>query len=117
MPAKALFFDVGNTLLFPNRKLMLHALHQRQMFPSEELLRHIECQTKSQFDSLLESHSAIDHGFWDIFYSRLLADLQLSDDSLHSDLLYALESRQTGAKSGPERANLCSGWPNITAWQ
>lgn len=87
MPVKALFFDVGNTLLFPNRKLMLHALHERQIFPSEELLRKIECQTKSEFDSLLESHSAIDHGFWHIFYSRLLRELQLSDDSLHSDLV------------------------------
>jgi HAD superfamily hydrolase (TIGR01509 family) len=87
MPAKALFFDVGNTLLFPNRKLMLHALHERQIFPSEELLQELERQTKSQFDSLLESHSAIDHGFWHIFYSHLLKDLQLSDDSLHSDLL------------------------------
>ena len=87
MPVKALFFDVGNTLLFPNRKLMLHALHERQIFPSEELLRKIECQTKSEFDSLLESHSAIDHGFWHIFYSRLLRELQLSDASLHSDLV------------------------------
>ena len=87
MPVKALFFDVGNTLLFPNRKLMLHALHERQIFPSEELLLKIECQTKSEFDSLLESHSAIDHGFWHIFYSRLLRELQLSDDSLHSDLV------------------------------
>jgi HAD superfamily hydrolase (TIGR01509 family) len=87
MPVKALFFDVGNTLLFPNRKLMLHALHERQIFPSEELLRKIECHTKSEFDSLLESHSAIDHGFWHIFYSRLLRELQLSDASLHSDLV------------------------------
>jgi HAD superfamily hydrolase (TIGR01509 family) len=87
MPAKALFFDVGNTLLFPNRKLMLHPLHQRQIFPSEELLRQIECQTKSQFDLLLESHSAIDHGFWQIFYSHLLKELRLSEDSVHADLV------------------------------
>lgn len=87
MPAKALFFDVGNTLLFPNRKRMLHALHQRQIFPSEEVLREIECRTKSEFDSLLESHSAIDHGFWHIYYSHLLEDLRLSDDSVHADLL------------------------------
>jgi HAD superfamily hydrolase (TIGR01509 family) len=87
MTATALFFDVGNTLLFPNRKLMLHALHQRQIFPSEELLRKIECQTKSQFDSLLESHSAIDHGFWQIFYSHLVEELRLPEDSVHADLV------------------------------
>src|SRR3954465_10061935 len=87
MTAKALFFDVGNTLLFPNRKLMLHALHQRQIFPSEELLRKIECQTKSQFDSLLESHSAIDHGFWQIFYSHLVEELRVPEHSVHADLV------------------------------
>jgi HAD superfamily hydrolase (TIGR01509 family) len=87
MPAKALFFDVGNTLLFPDRKRMLHALYERQIFPSEASLQEIERQTKFEFDSLLASHSAIDHGFWQIFYSRLLEDLHLSDDSLHSDLV------------------------------
>ena len=87
MPAKALFFDVGNTLLFPNRKRMLLALHEQQIFPSEEILQDIERRTKREFDSLLETHSAIDRGFWQIFYSRLLEDLQLSDDSLHADLL------------------------------
>jgi putative hydrolase of the HAD superfamily len=66
---------------------MLHALHQRQIFPSEELLRKIECQTKSQFDSLLENHSAIDHGFWQIFYSHLLEELRLPEDSVHADLV------------------------------
>jgi HAD superfamily hydrolase (TIGR01509 family) len=87
MSAKALFFDVGNTLLFPDRKRMLHALHERQIFPSDDQLKEIERQTRLEFDSLLESHSAIDHGFWQIFYSHLLKDLQLSDDSLHADMV------------------------------
>src|SRR6185312_5475236 len=87
MPAKALFFDVGNTLLFPDRKRMLHALHERQIFPSDDQLKEIERRTKREFDSLLESHSAIVHGFWQIFYSHLLEDLDLSDDSLHSDMV------------------------------
>jgi hypothetical protein len=50
MPAKALFFDVGNTLLFPNRKRMLHALHKRQIFPSDDQLKQIERRTKREFD-------------------------------------------------------------------
>ena len=87
MPAKALFFDVGNTLLFPDRKRMLHSLHEKRIFPSDERLKDVERRSKCEFDSLLESHSAIDHGFWHIFYSHLLEDLQLSDDSLHGDLV------------------------------
>jgi putative hydrolase of the HAD superfamily len=85
--AKALFFDVGNTLLFPDRKRMLRALHERQIFPSDELLKEVERQTKPEFDSLLESNSAVDHGFWHIFYSRLLDRLELPDDPARADLV------------------------------
>jgi len=87
MPAKALFFDVGNTLLFPDRKRMLWALHERQIFPSDELLKEIERQTKHEFDSLLEGNSSVDHGFWHIYYSRLLAALEMPDDGFHTDLV------------------------------
>lgn len=87
MAIKVLFFDVGNTLLFPNRKKMLHSLHQRQVFPSEELLRQIECETKQKFDALVESHSAVDHGFWWMFYSRLLSELGTPDESTCADLV------------------------------
>jgi len=87
MQAKALFFDVGNTLLFPNRKRMLQALHERQIFPSDELLKEVERQTKPEFDSLIESNSAVDHGFWHMFYARLLDRLELRDDPVRADLV------------------------------
>jgi HAD superfamily hydrolase (TIGR01509 family) len=87
MPAKALFFDVGNTLLFPDRKRMLHALHERQIFPSDELLKEIERQTKHEFDSLLEGTSGVDHGFWHIYYSHLLAALEIPMDGVRADLV------------------------------
>lgn len=87
MPIKALFFDVGNTLLFPNRQRMLRSLHARQVFPSEELMREVERQTKREFDALLESHAAVDHGFWHIYYTRLLKELNFSDQNICSDLV------------------------------
>lgn len=87
MAIEALFFDVGNTLLFPNRKRMLRSLHERQVFPSEELLRQIERETKQKFDALVESHSAIDHGFWWMFYSRLLGVLGIPDEDTCADLV------------------------------
>ena len=87
MPAKALFFDVGNTLLFPDRKRMLRALHKRKIFPSDELLQEIERQTKHEFDSLVEGNSDVDHGFWHIYYSRLLAALEIPQERLHADLV------------------------------
>jgi len=92
MATKALFFDVGNTLLFLNRSKALRSLHARNIFPSEEQLRAIERQTKQQFDSLIEANSSIDHGFWNIYYSSLLKqfgleELGLTDKAISSDLV------------------------------
>jgi len=87
MPIKALFFDVGNTLLFRIAKQMLRALHELGVIPSEELLRQIERDTKHEFDSLMESHAAVDHGCWHIFYTRLLAELGVADKSVRDDLV------------------------------
>ena len=87
MGIEAIFFDVGNTLLFPNRKKMLQGLHSRQVFPSEELLQRIERESKRNFDALVESHSAVDHGFWWMFYTRLLQELGIPDEALCADLV------------------------------
>ena len=97
MPLKALFFDVGNTLLFPNREKMLRPLHERGLFPSEDLLQEVERQTKHEFDSLLEGNSGVDHGFWKIYYSHLLEQLGMPDADLCHDLV-------TGTRSS---ANWC----------
>jgi FMN phosphatase YigB (HAD superfamily) len=87
MSLTALFFDVGNTLLFPNRERMLLPLHERGSFPSEDLLREVERQTKSEFDVLEENDSSVDHGFWQIYYSRLLDQLGTSDEAIAHELV------------------------------
>jgi putative hydrolase of the HAD superfamily len=87
MPLTALFFDVGNTLLFPNRERMLRPLHERGVFPSEDLLREVERQTKREFDVLEENDSSVDHGFWQIFYSHLLDQLGIPDAAIAQDLV------------------------------
>jgi HAD superfamily hydrolase (TIGR01549 family) len=87
MPLTALFFDVGNTLLFPNRERMLRPLHQRGVFPSDEQLREIERQTKREFDVLEEGDSSVDHGFWQIYYSHLLDQLSIKDEALCHELV------------------------------
>jgi HAD superfamily hydrolase (TIGR01509 family) len=82
-----LFFDVGNTLLFPNRETMLRPLHQRGVFPSGEMLQEIERKTKREFDVLEENDSSVDHGFWNIFYSDLLDQLSIKDEALCNELV------------------------------
>ena len=66
---------------------MLHALYERNIFPAEDLLQQTERDTKHEFDRLMESHAAVDHGFWHIFYTRLLSSLRLTDDALRDDLV------------------------------
>src|SRR5260221_1093008 len=66
---------------------MLQPLRARGVVPSEELLRSIERDTKQEFDAMMESQSAVDHGFWQMFYSRLLRDLGIQADGVCADLV------------------------------
>jgi HAD superfamily hydrolase (TIGR01509 family) len=90
MPAKlkAVFFDVGNTLLFPDRAKILAPLYERNLSPSPELLRALECRTKKEFDAMMEQGSA-DHGFWSVFYSHLMDELGIEEDGLRDLLVEA----------------------------
>jgi len=89
VPVKAIFFDVGNTLLFPTWSKMLAALHRRKIAPAPELLQSIECRTKHEFDAILQRGGAVDQGFWYIFYSHLLDSLSIQDDALRDQLVDA----------------------------
>jgi len=65
-----IFFDVGNTLLFPNRARMLAPLAEEK-HPSLAQWQALERRTKLEFDQGLMS-GKIDHGFWWTFHTYLL---------------------------------------------
>jgi putative hydrolase of the HAD superfamily len=81
------FFDVGTTLLFANRPRILGPLYQRNIVPTEEQLRALECEVKNKFDDILEHGGKPDHGFWSMFYKRLFEELGLQDDGLQQHLI------------------------------
>ena len=81
------FFDVGNTLLFANRPRILAPLYQRNIEPSEDLLRRLEAEVKNKFDDIVEHDGKADHSFWDMFYTRLFESLKLSDEKLRQLLI------------------------------
>jgi HAD superfamily hydrolase (TIGR01509 family) len=81
------FFDVGNTLLFANRPRILAPLHQRNIGPTEELLRRLEGEVKNKFDDIVEHGGKADHSFWDMFYARLFEELNLKDEGLRQQLI------------------------------
>jgi HAD superfamily hydrolase (TIGR01509 family) len=87
MARKFVFFDVGSTLLFANRDRMLQPLYERGVVPSEKDLRALECIVKNEFDDILEHDGRADHGFWDMFYSRLFEKHELKDEPLRRRLI------------------------------
>jgi HAD superfamily hydrolase (TIGR01549 family) len=84
---RAIFFDVGNTLLFPDRACILAPLDPAGIASSLKCWHEIERATKNNFDDLIERGGLVDQGFWFLFYSRLLQTLGVRDDALRDSLV------------------------------
>jgi putative hydrolase of the HAD superfamily len=80
-----IFFDVGNTLLFPNRAKILAPI-PREQHPTLEDWRALERRTKQDFDQGLMS-GRVDHGFWWTFHTHLLEELKADDDQVRDALV------------------------------
>jgi putative hydrolase of the HAD superfamily len=70
---RVIFFDVGNTLLFPNRTKMLAPISSDR-HPTLEQWQALERRTKREFDQGMLG-GRVDHGFWWTFHTYLLQDL------------------------------------------
>jgi putative hydrolase of the HAD superfamily len=84
---KFIFFDVGNTLLFPNRERIHAPLTERGLKPAPDLLRDLERSTKNEFDARMVKDGNTDHSFWWMFYSQLLEELRVEDGALRDHLV------------------------------
>ena len=89
---KVIFFDVGNTLLFPNRERIHAPLAERGFVPDADHLRDLECRTKNQFDGMMTSNGSTDRSFWWMFYSQLLSELGLEDDEIRDQLVAGIRN-------------------------
>jgi HAD superfamily hydrolase (TIGR01509 family) len=70
---RVVFFDVGNTLLFPNRAKILAPVASHR-HPTLQQWQALERRTKQEFDQQMQS-GQIDRGFWWKFHSYLLQEL------------------------------------------
>ncbi len=101
-----LFFDVGNTLLFPDWERMLAPLLCRGVRPTPEQLANWERRTKAQFDAI-EHDGRQDHGFWFMFYRNLLGELGIEDANLQRELVEAIRLSENWRRIRPgTRENL-----------
>jgi putative hydrolase of the HAD superfamily len=89
---KVIFFDVGNTLLFPNRERIHAPLVERGFRPGNEHLRDLECRTKNQFDGMMTKNGSTDQGFWWMFYSQLLSEMGLKNDAIRDQLVASIRN-------------------------
>jgi len=79
------FFDVGNTLLFPNRARMLAPLPGDQ-HPTLERWQALERRTKQEFDQgMLQGQ--VDHSFWWTFHTYLLEEAGTLHDGVRERLV------------------------------
>ncbi len=80
-----IFFDVGNTLLFPNRSRILAPLPPEKQ-PTLQAWQALERRTKSEFDQGLIT-GKIDHGFWWTFHTHLLNELGSFNEAVRDELV------------------------------
>jgi HAD superfamily hydrolase (TIGR01662 family) len=80
-----IFFDVGNTLLFPNRARMLAPL-SADKHPTLERWQALERRVKHEFDQGMVG-GKVDHGFWWTFHTYLLEELNAMDDGVRDTLV------------------------------
>ena len=80
-----IFFDVGNTLLFPNRARMLAPLPEER-HPTLQSWQALERRTKKEFDQGMIG-GKVDHGFWWKFHTYLLQQLNALDDGVRDALV------------------------------
>jgi HAD superfamily hydrolase (TIGR01662 family) len=80
-----IFFDVGNTLLFPNRARMLAPL-PADRHPTLEAWQALERRTKHEFDQGL-MEGKVDQNFWWTFHTYLLQELNALDDGTRKTLV------------------------------
>jgi HAD superfamily hydrolase (TIGR01509 family) len=80
-----IFFDVGNTLLFPNRARMLAPL-PADHHPTLEQWQALERRTKQEFDQGMMA-GKVDHSFWWTFHTYLLQGANAVDDVVRDQLI------------------------------
>jgi FMN phosphatase YigB (HAD superfamily) len=105
-PIKTVFFDVGNTLLFPNREVIHAPLIERRYTLEAEHLRDLERRTKNQFDVTMTAKGSTDHGFWWMFYSQLLSEIGLKNDALRDQLVASIRNSGNWNVILPDTAQL-----------
>ena len=102
MPITAIFFDIGNTLLFPDHEKTLAPLWNRGVHPSQAQLDGAERVARQEMDLLVSRTRKVDQQYWEIYYSHLLHTLGISDISLRLELVSLARTSSNWSRMHPE---------------
>lgn len=84
---QALFFDVGNTLVFADHAKTLAPLWERGLRPSTVQLRAAERVARQEMDLVISKTRKVDQQYWETYYAHLLSSLGITDISLRLHLV------------------------------
>ncbi len=87
MKLRAIFFDVGNTLVLPDLARALSPLRERGILPTAEQLHAAERAAKTELDAQQSVPRSTDERYWDTYYTFLLRELGISDPPLKAGLI------------------------------
>jgi HAD superfamily hydrolase (TIGR01509 family) len=91
---RALFFDAGNTLLFPDTERTLAALIARGIRPTDDQLRTAEKAVREYRDHHTGSTNP-NHSYWNVYFEQLFLTLSLPPDAALQQQLVASSHRST----------------------
>jgi len=87
MNVETIFFDVGNTLLFPDHDKTLVPLWNLGVRPTEAQLFAAERIARQEIDWMVSQTRKVDQQYWETYYGYLLRELSISDVSLRLQLV------------------------------
>src|SRR6185437_6847005 len=102
MPIEVIFFDVGGTLLFPDREKTLAPLWNRGVRPTEAQLLVAERAARKGMDHIVFQTAKVDQSYWDTYYLHLLKELGIDDTALQSELVTLVRTSANWSRMLPE---------------
>ena len=92
MDLRAVFFDAGNTLLFPDTERTLASLIARGICPTEDQLRIAERAVR-EFRDHHTGNPNPNHSYWNVYFDQLFSTLGLAPDAVLQQQLIASSHR------------------------
>lgn len=105
----ALFFDVGNTLVFADHARTLAPLWERGVRPSEAQLMAAERVARQDMDLFVSKMRKVDQQYWETYYAHLLSTLGISDVSLRLRLVSLARTSSNWTRVLPGTEELLQG--------